>query len=335
MQPAVDPCASLASTLRKAKRVLIATHVNPDGDAVGSAVGLAHIALILGCETRLFLRAGLPDFLSWLHLPAPVVQSLDILHEWTPDLLLVCDCGDAGRTGPELEPFLTGRSLPDRDWSDVAVANIDHHVSNPGFADINWVEPDRAATGELVGLLAEHLELSLEGELGQAVYLALVSDTGNFTFSNTSPGAFAMAARIVAAGLDIADFTSKFENTWTINRMHLWGRLFSEVRLHAGGAVASAVVHREYLDELGLSNEDLEGFASWLRRLRGSRVGLFVREDARGVSKISLRSMGDVDVQVVCAKFGGGGHAAAAGAELALGPEAAAEAVLEEIIRQL
>lgn len=330
-----DPLKSLASALRKAKHVLIATHVNPDGDAVGSASALAHIALRLGGEARIFLQSGMPGYLSWLPLPVPVVENLAALSSWTPDLLLACDCGDARRAGPELEPHLSGLGTTDRKWPGLVTANIDHHVSNPGFADINWVEPQRAATGELVGLLAEHLGLSLDGDLGQAVYLALVSDTGNFTFSNTSPGAFGMAARIAASGLDVAEFTNKHENIWTLNRMHLWGRLFSEVRLHAGGAVASAVVHREYLDVLGLDNEDLEGFASWLRRLRGVRVGLFVREDTPGVSKISLRSMGDVNVQAVCAVFGGGGHAAAAGAEVGLGPEEAVQAVLAEIMKQL
>ena len=330
---------SIARALKGKKRVLIATHVNPDGDAIGSATALSHVALHMGAETRIFLVTGLPDFLSWLPIPCPYVTTLAGLDEWTPDLLAVVDCGDAKRTGPELEALLTKGIPPESargsGWDKVESINIDHHLSNPEFATHNWVEPKRAATGELVGMLAEHLGIALTGDLAMAVYLALVADTGNFTYSNSGPECFAMAARIIGGGLDIAAFTSRYENTWSIGRMHLWGRLMSEVTLHMNGAVACSVVPKKYLDESGLRKSDLDGFAAVLRRLRGVRVGLFVREDAPGLCKISLRTMGDVDVSTVAALFGGGGHAAAAGAEVSLPPDEAAKIILEELAKVL
>lgn len=325
----------LADAITKSRRVLVATHVNPDGDAIGSAVALAHIALRNGAEARILLGMGLPDFLSWLPLPAPTAKSLNELGGWTPDLLLLADCGESNRAEPDLAAVLAGKHLPGPDWKNLVVANIDHHVSNIGYGHLNWVEPSRSATGELVGLLAEHMGIPLNGELGEAVYLALVADTGNFSFANTGPDCLAMAARLVAGGLDIADFTSKYENTWNIAKMRLWGRLLSEVRLHAGGAVAYSIVPKNYLDELGLTKADLDGFAAWLRRLRGVRVGLFIREDRPSFCKISLRSMGDFDVNAVAALYGGGGHAAAAGAELPLPPAAVAEKVLADIEARL
>ena len=326
---------TLADAIRKAQRVLVGTHVNPDGDAIGSAVALSHIALHSGSDVRILLGSGLPDFLSWLPLPAPTVKTLAELGAWTPDLLLLADCGEAGRAEPDLAAVLTKKAFPGPDWERLVVANIDHHVSNGGFGRINWVEPSRSATGELVGLLAEHMGVPLGGPLGEAVYLALVADTGNFSFANTGPECLAMAARLVAAGLDIADFTSKYENTWNLAKMRLWGRLLSEVRLHADGAVAYSVAPKNYLDEFGLTKADLDGFAAWLRRLRGVRVGLFIREDAPSFCKISLRSIGDFDVNAVAALYGGGGHAAASGAELSLPPEAVAEKVLADIQARL
>lgn len=325
----------LADAISNAGRVLVATHVNPDGDAIGSAAALAHIALRGGADVRILLASGLPDFLSWLPLPAPTVKTLAELGPWTPELLLLADCGEIGRAGPDLAAALAQKRLPGREWEQLVVANIDHHVSNPGFGHINWVEPRRSATGELAGLLAEHMGIPLAGPLGEAVYLALVADTGNFSFANTRPDCLAMAARLVAAGLDIAEFTAKYENTWNLAKMRLWGRLLSEVSLHAGGAVAYCIAPRRYLDELGLTKADLDGFAAWLRRLRGVRVGLFVREDGPSLCKISLRSMGDFDVNAIAALYGGGGHAAAAGAELALPPEAVAEKVLADITDRL
>ena len=325
----------LADAISKAGRVLVATHVNPDGDAIGSAAALARIALHSGAEARILLGTGLPDFLSWLPLPAPSVKNLKELGGWTPDLLLLADCGEINRAEPDLAAVLAKKELPGPDWKNLVVANIDHHVSNAGYGHLNWVEPSRSATGELAGLLAEHMGIPLSGELGEAVYLALVADTGNFSFANTGPDCLAMAARLVAGGLDIADFTSKYENTWNIAKMRLWGRLLSEVRLHADGAVAYSIVPKNYLDELGLTKADLDGFAAWLRRLRGVRVGLFIREDRPSFCKISLRSMGDFDVNAVAALYGGGGHAAAAGAELPLPPAAVAEKVLADIEARL
>lgn len=324
---------SLLTALRRAKRVLIASHVTPDGDAVGSAVALAIIAQSLGGQARLCLPGGMPPSFSWFKSPVPVLGGLEELGSFRPDLLIFADCGDAHRAGPELAALARGQLPPD--WAGLVTANIDHHQSNPLFADINWVEPERAATGELVGLMVEELGLPLSGALGEALYLALVTDTGNFTYANTSADCLALAARIVAAGLDVARFTDETENNWSLERMRLWGRLMSEVFLHAAGAVVCCVVPLAYLQELGLGKDDLEGFASWLRRIRGVRVALFIREDAAGLCKISLRSMGDFDVRAVAALFGGGGHVSAAGAEVAMTPAEAARTLLAEIERRL
>lgn len=322
-----DSKQAVLAALRRVRRVLIVPHVNPDGDAVGSAFALAQLVAGQGGEARLFFRGGIPGYLSWLQPPAPVVASLEAPADWTPDCVWYVDCGDADRAGADLSVSEYG-VLPVPGWEEVLTVNTDHHISNPGFARINWVEPRRAATGELIGMLAEELGVELSGELGKALYLALVSDTGNFSYGNTSAECLGMAARIVAAGLDVASFTAVYENNWTLQRMHLWGRLMSEIVLHSGGAVAASVVPLRYLEEAGLKKEDLEGFASWLRRLAGVRVALFVREDGPGRSKVSLRSMGDVDVQEVASLFGGGGHAAAAGAELSLPAEEAAKEIL-------
>ena len=325
---------AVESAVVSARRTLIVSHVNPDGDAVGSCAALARIIQELGNDARIFLRSGVPDFLSWLVLSAPVVRSLDELGDWKPELVLFADCGDEARAGDDISAFMRGEN-PRLPRHEIMTANIDHHVSNPLFADVNWVDPGRSATGELVGLLADNLEIPLSGILGEALYLALVSDTGSFSYVNTSADCLAMASRIVSLGLDLGRFTANYENNWTLDRMHLWGRLMSEVSLHEEGTVACSIVPRHYLLELGLKRSSLEGFASWLRKLRGVRVALFVREDGPSQVKISLRSMGDVNVHEVAALFGGGGHAAAAGADLALSPEEAAKRVLETLCKTL
>ena len=318
-----------AAALRGKKRVLVTTHDNPDGDAVGSAAALAHVAGAGGCDCRLLLGTGLPEFLSFIPLPCPWVRGLEELQGWVPDLAAVTDCGDAFRAGLLKDFFLTRRP-PAPGWETAATLSIDHHRGNPLFADYNWADEGYPAAGMMVGLLAEHLDIPLAGDLGWAVYLSLVADTGNFSFANTDAESFAMAGRIVRNGLQVADFSLKYENSWTLDRMRLWGRLLSEVTLHRGGTVACSLVPRRYLRELGLKKASLDGYASWLRRLRGVRVAVFIREDENGVCKLSLRSTGE-DVQQVAARFGGGGHAAAAGADVSMSPQALARAVLEAL----
>ena len=313
----------VARALKGKEKVLVVTHINPDGDAIGSAAALAHIAGGLGADTRLLLVTGLPDYLAWLPLPCPWVYRVEELASWKPDLVAAVDCGDAERMGSALSAFFTRGAVPASGWEHAATLNIDHHLGNPCFAGTNWADHTYSATGEMIGLLAESLNMPLTGDLAKAVYMALVSDTGNFTYSNTSPESMALAARILRGGLDIAAFTADFENNWTLERMRLWGQLMNEVSLHAGGTIICSLVPRHYLTDRGLKKSDLEGFASSLRRIRGVKVVLFIREDAPGHSKISLRSMGDVNVQGVAASQGGGGHIAAAGADVDMSPEKA------------
>ncbi|MDR1947086.1 MAG: DHH family phosphoesterase [Desulfovibrio sp.] len=325
---------ALEQAFKEAGRVLTAAHIAPDGDAVGSAAALAHIALHFGCETRILLdigRGGHPV----LTLPAPVVSGCAELEGFVPDLVVFADCGDAARAGAEMQPLIKSGGFPGTDGIRPLIVDIDHHAGNPEYGRINLVRPERAATAELVGLFAEYLGLPLSGGLGEAVYLGLVTDTGNFTFSNTTADCLGMAARIVAAGLDVADFTRRADNNWSLARMRLWGKLMNSVTLHAGGAVSCCLVRKEWLDAAGLGSEDLEGFASRLRCLKGVRVGLFIREEAGRKCRVSLRSMSDFDVRRPAALFGGGGHASAAGATLNVGPDEAARILLKELEAEL
>ncbi len=330
-------CAATAARIKAAKRILAVTHKNPDGDALGSLAALGHIALRLGIEARLFCASSIPDHLAWLPLPAPLAETTTGLNGWRPDLIVVLDCADEKRAGPEMEAYINAcraAGSPPRNGggacSGVELLCIDHHVGNPLFADHNWVDPSFCATGAMVADLALELGIPLTGGLGEALYLALSSDTGSFTYSNTSPHALELAALIVKDGLSIASFTEKYENNWSLSRMHLWGALMSDVRLYCDGAVVLSVVTQDILDRFGAKRTDLENYASWLRRIQSVRVVILVRVSSTG-SKVSLRSMGDINVQEIAAMFGGGGHVAAAGIDMALPPHEAAERVLDAV----
>ena len=160
--------ASALAALRNKKRVLVAAHVNPDGDAIGAAAALARVAMTLGSDCRLLFTTGLPDFLLWLPLPCPWAHTLEDLNGWAPDLVAAVDCGDARRTGV-LEDFFLGGQAPAPGWEQAETLNIDHHLGNPLFAKYNWTDDRRSATGEMIGHLAVHLGLTRAGDLGQAV----------------------------------------------------------------------------------------------------------------------------------------------------------------------
>lgn len=330
-----DPSAA-AKLLSAKQKVLLTAHLNPDGDALGSMVAMAHLCLALGKEARIMVQPNLPEFLSWLEIPVPRTTSYAELSGWLPDLVVYLDCAMPDRVDPDSAALAAGKRLPG--WENVTILNIDHHLGNPDFGDVNFVEPSSGATAELVGLLAEHMGQKLSGPLGEAVYLGISGDSGNFTYASATAGLMNMAARIVANGLKVEEFIDKSENNWTLGRMRLWGELMQNIGQAADGRIVYIVINNSLLKKHQCKASDLEGFVSFLRRLKDVQVSLLVREKGGAGSKISLRSLGgdnSVDVRKVAAVFGGGGHKSASGADIPMPPEKAAKAVLQELLKAL
>ena len=310
----------ICQILKKKDNFLIVSHVNPDGDAVGSAVGIGAILQKLGKSFRLYNVSGTPEALAWAS-PWPVASSLGELTDFKADVCITVDCGDSNRVGPEIEKMLLTQAFP-------LSINIDHHRENPLFASYNWVDPSMAATAILVGLLAKKLGLELSDTLGQAVYLGLVTDTGSFSYANTDSRCLSLAAEIVDLGLDVGTFSENLDNTWSMERMRFWGKLFTEINLVHNGAIAYVAVSTKMLSEAGLDVADLNDFASWMRRIKGTLVTAMIRENADAKIKVSLRSAKNVNVQKVASSFGGGGHINAAAYETSGNLDAAVDNLL-------
>lgn len=304
------------AALRRHQRVLIAAHTHPDPDAIGSCLAMAWALRAIGVDALVFNEDGMPSFLRFLNLPGPVLSDVANLP-CEPDLVVCLDCGDRARLGDALQPLL------DR----VPTVNIDHHLANPLFGtEANWVEPDMAATGELVALIAKALRVPLQGALAEALYVAISADTGNFSYGNTTPGALRLVADMLEDGLNLPRLRERMENNWTEARMRLWGRAMQEVRILEEGRLAVALITLETLRACGATREDSEGLVEQLRKLAGVRVALMLREeekDGKIQVKASLRSSGKDNVRDVAAQFGGGGHRNAAGATLPLDAEKA------------
>jgi phosphoesterase RecJ-like protein len=313
----------MAAIIRERDRVLITAHANPDGDAVGSMSAAGYLLRALGKQFALYNVSGLPRHLAWLELPGPLYAGLGDLP-FTPELILALDCGDVWRAGKELGAVFAG--FPS--------LNIDHHMGNAGFASLgNLVRPDMAATGEVLAAVADAAGVPLRGGLAEGVYLALIADTGSFSFGNTTAEVLELTARMMRLGLDVERLRAAYDSQWTKPMARLWGCLMQSVTLRDEGRIAVCEVRRRDFAKTGAAGSDLEGFVEHLRCYAGVRVALLVREEQHpGTVRISLRSRGGDDVRRVAAHFGGGGHRNAAGAVIAM-PGKQAVALLVDMIR--
>lgn len=299
-----SPVTQIAELIRRTDHFLVASHANPDGDAIGSTVALGHILTARGKDFCLYNTSGLPSQFDWLQLPAPVH---DCLCGAEANWIFVLDCGSEHRVGPELHQIMDSRPM----------ANVDHHLGNPLFGQFNWVDETYPAVAAMIAELADELDVPLTGALAEAVYLGIATDTGFFTFDNTTPEVMELAARLIRQGLHPGAVNAKIRNQWTVNRFRLWAVSFATLEMFYDGRVALAHVTREMMAATGTGTPDCDEIVNFLRRLRGVRAAVILREEPDGAFKFSLRSTGADNVQKVAARFEGGGHRNAAGGTIA------------------
>jgi bifunctional oligoribonuclease and PAP phosphatase NrnA len=316
----VDSWARVLRLLREGDKFLVSGHSNPDGDSLGSTVAFGWLLEALGKTYWLYNESPVPDRFSWLHFSQPLQQTHP---DWEPRWYILLDCGDAKRVGKDLAARLPLERT----------VNIDHHVSNRNFGVVNLVEPDRSSVGEMVGYLAQELGIPLKGPLGEAVYLALVTDTGSFSYENTVPKVLEMAATIIRQGLNLARFNALLQNQWRMNRLKLMGDVLSRARLFDDGRIGVLSIPKAFRDERQATIEDCDDMVDYIRRVKGVRIAVSLREDGPRQIKFSLRSTGDTDVEEIASSVGGGGHKNASGGELHHSLEDA-ETLLVQMIRE-
>lgn len=316
------PLRQIAEHLRTTDNFLVTSHVSPDGDALGSMLAVGEVLDAMGKQVRLFNESGLPERFRWL---SPRQEILRALPDTEPETIIVLDCGSPQRPGTLLAPWLSSKT----------VVNIDHHLDNPLFGSINWVDQRVSSTGEMVGMLARELNVPLAGLLGEYVYLSLISDTGDFCFSNTRPETLEMAAEILRLGLLPGPFHEQRQSTGTINQLRMRGTVTQQATLHSQGRISLISFTRELFRQTGTGPEDTEGLVNRVLYLRGVQAAIATREEDNGSIKFSLRSKGDVNVQAVAARFGGGGHRNAAGGTLDMSVDEAGRTLVDAVAAEL
>src|SRR5437764_8867847 len=296
----------LLRRIRQGNRFLLTSHSNPDGDAIGSELGLARLLRGLGKGAGVWNRDNTPT----IYRPLPGSERIHIGEEppaGFPDVfdaIIVLECPSPDRTG--LEPHLSARP----------VINIDHHLGNQCYGAVNWVDSAAPAVGEMVFRLAQGLKVPLEPEVASCLYLTLVTDTGGFRFSNATAAAFEAAASLVRVGAHPEQVSQWLYESQPLGVVRLLGEMLQTLQLHEGGRVATGRLTLAMFQKAGAAPGDSEGLIDHLRSIAGVEAVALIREREDGTQKVSLRSRGEVDIEKIARHHGGGGHRNAAGYSL-------------------
>jgi phosphoesterase RecJ-like protein len=311
MSPEKAALAALfAEALRPGKRVCITTHVNPDGDGLGSEVGLVHLLRAQGIDAIITNPSPTPPRFSFLFRDLPGVDKTpEAIRELRrADLIVVLDISDLTRLGMLIET-VRDRGVP--------VACVDHHVSAgvlpPGP---RYVDPDAAATGELIFELAKANRWPVTQVVARALYEAILTDPGGFRFSNTRPRTLRVAADLLETGVDPEQIYLEVYARAPEGRPRLFAEALQTLVVENEYGLAWVTVPPGSIERHGVSSDDLDGVVEFPRSIEGVRMALLFREIAQGRVKVSLRSVGDVDVAAFAKAYGGGGHTKAAGLSL-------------------
>jgi phosphoesterase RecJ-like protein len=300
-EPRNERLENILASIHRHERFLIATHVRPDGDAIGSLLALTFMLRRLGKTADPFCQDMTPSGQEFL----PGVESIShrILQPSLYEVAILVDCGDLMRVGESLVGSI--RSIP-------LLINIDHHISGEPFGDIYWLEPGASSTCEMLYDLSLVLPLDLDNQIATQLYTGLITDTGSFRFANTSKRVLEIAAVLVSAGAKPAYIAGQIYDSLSPQTLRLLSMMLSTLAFHVDGRLATAELTQKMFVETTSSPADSEGFINHLRSVKSVELAMLFREDENGVVHVSMRSKGNADVATFARRFGGGGHQHAA-----------------------
>jgi phosphoesterase RecJ-like protein len=296
----------VSAELRSRDRFLLTAHEGPDGDALGSLLGMHHLLTQLGKDSVMFLAAKeFPLPIEYRFLPLE-----EVFHEPPADMadrtVIFLDCGNIDRMPVD---FLTA--------GDNVLINIDHHHDNTRFGDVNLVDVEASCTAEIVYDLAMALGARISREMAAALYVGLITDTGKFMYENTSANTHRIAAELIEAGVDIDDTYRRLYEHVPLEKLRLVSRALDGIQRHCADRLVLTYITTADYEATGSGEEMTEGVIDHLRSIDGTKVAAVVRDLAdrgRAARKVSLRSSdGTIDVSAIARKHGGGGHKRAAG----------------------
>jgi phosphoesterase RecJ-like protein len=321
---------NILDLMRGSQRVLITSHRDPDGDSVGSQLALAELVESWGKSCRIINQGDLPNKYAFLD-PSGKIENVEILPEEqkdvvpASDLVLVLDCTSLKRVG-EVEKFIPSAS---------PLVNIDHHPDNEHFGSFNYVDVQASAAGEIVFDLLQISQFGITPAVANQLYAAILSDTGRFKFSNTSPGCLRVCAELVAAGADPKLVTNQIYFNHSLSFLRLLGSILSRPQILNGGRICVMTLKQSLLTQLSIEPKEVEGVVDYSLFLKGVEIGLLFTEKESERTKVNLRSQNQFDVSKIARTFGGGGHRNAAGCTINQHLEKTKSIILEKIQKTL
>lgn len=301
-----NPIKNLSSILEKVPAAALFSHVSPDGDSLGSMLALGLALESMGKKIYYYNAGPIPENLKFL----PGIDLIsNVCPESLPDVLIFIDCAEAERAHSTINKEL---------FNGKQVINIDHHVSNSNFGTINWVDPKAAATGEMVYSLLKKMGVVISQNIAINLYTAIITDTGRFSYSNTTPNSFRVAAQLVRTGIDLATINNILFERKTFPQIKLLHKALSNLQLLHNNTLAVIVLSQKDFWETGADESLSEGLVNYARNIEQVEAAVLLKEIRDNEVKVSFRSNSWLDVNQVASKFNGGGHVRASGCTIYL-----------------
>jgi len=314
----------VVEALKNKSNFLITAHVNPEGDSIGSQISMYYLLAALGKKSVIVNHDEVPVNLRFLTGTELFFQQMP--DDFCPEAFIVLDCPVKERTGRVAECVGKGGEI----------INIDHHVSNEFFAEINWVEAGASSVGEMMFELFSRMDIKLEKEVCEAIYTAIITDTGMFNYDNTTSRTHEIVGRLISLGVDPKKMHEKIFETRTASDVRLLGKTLGSLKMEADGKIAYIGLTQEMYAEEGVHAVTTDEFINFPRAIEGAEIAIFFKENSKPEKiNVSFRSKGKVNVNLLAACFGGGGHAQAAGCTLNCSLLEAQEKVLAEAVKAL
>lgn len=304
---------------------LVVAHENPDGDAISSCAAMSWLLEQYGKQVTIINQSDLPKRLDYLYRYDDIIQYKDEL-DLNFEAVIALDCADASRMG-EVLVHIQNRKAP--------LLNIDHHPTNNGFGTLNIIRAEAAATVEIIYDLIKLTPFTPNLACAKALYSGLLTDTGGFRYSNTSPAVMSMASELLALGVSAYELADHLLEKMTMGRLKLLQTALARITFNEAQTIGWVTILEEDLANCGAVSEDIEGIVNYILNVEGVEVGILFKQSENGVIKASIRSAGKVNVSQIAQSFGGGGHVRAAGCRLSSDLDESVKSLVEAVGKAL
>lgn len=296
----------ISEQIKQSNNILVTSHTQPDGDAIGSMLSMGTALKHLGKNVTIYNESPIPAIFRFLPSVNQIVSNLESLKEF--DTLIVLDCGGIERIG----------KLSDEINIVPCVINIDHHITNTEFGTHNIVDSSACATAQIIYTIIKELNIPFDKTIATSLYTAILTDTGSFLFQNTNSAAFSISSEMVQYGADPYMVAQYVYATYSLGRLKLLNMVLDTIEISDNGKLSTMFLSQRMLDETGTQLEDIYGLVNYAKHIEDVQVAALIREtiptlNGKGAFHVSLRSSGSVDVAKIATSLGGGGHHNAAG----------------------